>query len=53
VIKSRRVTLTGYVAGTSEMRNVCKVLVEKPKEKRQLGGVDVDVRIILEWILKK
>jgi hypothetical protein len=35
------------------MRNAYKVLVGKPERKRQLGGLGVYGRIILEWILGK
>jgi hypothetical protein len=36
-----------------EMKNAYKILVEKPKGKRQLGKPRLYVRIILEWILEK
>jgi hypothetical protein len=34
------------------MRNAFKIVVGTPKERDQLGKVDVDVRIILKWILR-
>jgi len=36
-----------------EMRNMYSILVGKPKGKRPLGGVGVDAKILLEWILGK
>ena len=38
VIKSRRMRLAGHVALMGERRGVYRVLVEKPQEKRPLGG---------------
>jgi hypothetical protein len=38
VIKSRRMRWTGYVARVGDGKSVYRVLVGKPKEKRQLGG---------------
>jgi hypothetical protein len=35
------------------MRNAYKILVEKPRGKRQLGRCDIDGRKILKWILRK
>jgi hypothetical protein len=32
------------------MRNIYRILVDKPEGKRPLEGLDVDGRIILEWI---
>jgi hypothetical protein len=37
MIKSGRTKLVGHVACNGEMRNVCRVLVAKPKKKRTLG----------------
>jgi hypothetical protein len=36
-----------------ERRGLCRVLVAKPEEKRQLGDPGVDGRIILRWIFRK
>jgi hypothetical protein len=61
-IKSRRMRWAGHVAHMGEGRNVCRVLVGKPKGERQLGkpshrwedGVKMDLREIgwagVEWI---
>jgi hypothetical protein len=53
VIKSRRMKWTGHVARTREMRNVVNILVATPEVKNKLEELDVDERIILEWILEK
>jgi hypothetical protein len=37
VIKSRRMRFTEHVARNGERRAVCRVLMEKPEVKRQLG----------------
>ena len=37
VIKSRRMRRAGQVARIGENRGACRVLVEKPEGKRQLG----------------
>jgi hypothetical protein len=37
VIKLRRVRWTGDVVSMGEMRNLYRVLVQKPEEKRPLG----------------
>jgi hypothetical protein len=37
MIKSGRTRLVGHVACNGDMRNVCRVLVAKPKKKRTLG----------------
>jgi hypothetical protein len=37
IIKLRRLRWTGHVAGMGEKRNVYRLLVEKPEEKRPLG----------------
>jgi hypothetical protein len=36
-----------------EMRNVYKILVGKFEEKRPLGRLDIDGKIILKWIFGK
>jgi hypothetical protein len=63
VIKSRRMRRAGHVARMGEMRNVCKILVGKPKGKRPLEKprrrCDDNIRMDLrekgwegvEWIL--
>jgi len=53
VIKSRRVSWIEYVVCVGEMRNVYKILVGKPEGKRPLRDLDIDGRIILEWISEK
>jgi hypothetical protein len=52
VVKSRRMRWAGHVARMGEERGVHRVLVGKPEEKRPLDP-DVDVRIILRWMLRK
>jgi hypothetical protein len=37
IIKSRRMRWAGHVAGTGEKRNVYRLLVGKPEQKRPLG----------------
>jgi hypothetical protein len=62
-IKSSRMRWAGHVARMGEGRNVCRVLVGKPKGKRPLGrprrrwenGIKMDLREIgwgggVEWI---
>jgi len=53
VIKSRRVSWIEYVVCVGEMRNLYKILVGKPEGKRALRDLDIDGRIILEWISEK
>ena len=53
VIKSRRMRWVGRVARMEEGRGVHKILVGKFEGKRNWGDQDVDVRIILRWILRK
>ena len=36
-----------------ERRGVYRVLVGKPEGKRRLGDLDIDGRIILQWIFMK
>jgi len=43
----------GHVARMGEMRNAYSNLVRKPEWNRSLGGLGVDGKIILEWILGK
>jgi hypothetical protein len=37
VIKIRRMRFMGHVARMGEMRNACRIFVEKPEGKRTLG----------------
>ena len=41
------------VAHMGEKRNAYRILVRKTKKKKPLGRLDVDGRIILNWILKE
>jgi hypothetical protein len=50
VMKSGRMRWEGNVALIVETKNVYSVLVGKPAWKRPFGRLDVDRRIILEWI---
>jgi hypothetical protein len=45
--------MSGHVAYTGEMRNICTVLIGKTEGNRPLGDLDVARRIILKWILEK
>jgi hypothetical protein len=36
-----------------EEHNTYRILMGKPEEKRPLGGLHIDGRIILKWILEK
>ena len=53
VIKWRRMRWAGNVARMGEERGVYRVLVGKPKGKRPLGDLGVDVWIILGWISRR
>ena len=53
VIESRRLRWADHVARMEECRSVLKILTGKPTGKRPLGGLGIDGRTILEWILKK
>ena len=53
VIKSRRMRWAGHAARMRERRGVYRVLVGKPEGKRRLGDLDIDGRIILQWIFMK
>jgi hypothetical protein len=53
VMKSRIKKWAGRVARMEKKRNVNSILVGRPEEKRRLGRLDVDGKIILEWILGK
>jgi hypothetical protein len=50
--KSRRMGLVGHVACMREKTNADRVLVGKPKGKRQLENLGTDM-ILLNLILKK
>jgi hypothetical protein len=43
----------GHVACIGVMRNAYQILVEKSERKRQLGDLDVDGRVMLNYIIKK
>jgi hypothetical protein len=53
VIKLRRMRWAGHVARIGELRYVYKILVEKHEGKSHSEDLGIDVRIILEWILRK
>jgi hypothetical protein len=53
MIKSRMMRWAGRVSQMQEKRNKCRVLMGKPKGKRQLGRTEVDGRKISKWILEK
>jgi hypothetical protein len=62
MIKLRRMGLSGHVAGMSQKRNACRLLVGKPEGKRPLGrpgcnwldNIDIYLREIkwddMNWI---
>jgi hypothetical protein len=43
----------GYVARIGKLRNGYKILVGRPEANRPIKDLDVDGKIILEWILGK
>jgi hypothetical protein len=51
VIKLRRMRLAGHVACIGEMRYAYKILTENLKGRDHAEDVDLNVNIILEWIL--
>ena len=53
VIKYRRLKWAGHVARMEKGRSAFKIVPGKPTGKRPWGGLGVDGRTILEWILKK
>ena len=53
VIKSRRLRWAGHVARMEEGRSNLKILTGKSIEKDLWGGLGVDGRTILDWILKQ
>jgi hypothetical protein len=50
--KSTRMRWAGHVGRMEKMRNPCKILVGRCEEKRGLGWLDVNVRIILKCMLR-
>ena len=53
VIKSRRIRWAVHVVRMEEGRCAFKILTGAPTGKRPFGSLGVDIRTILEWILKK
>jgi hypothetical protein len=53
VIKSRRMRWAVHVARIGEMINAYKVLVGNLKVRDHWEDLDVDGRMILEWIFEK
>jgi hypothetical protein len=53
LIKSRRIIWTGHVELMVEMIKAYKILVGIPDGRDHSEDLDVDVRIILEWIFGK
>jgi hypothetical protein len=53
MIKSRRMRCARHIARMGEMRKFIKMLVGKPKGKKQLGRHRPDWRVILKWIFVK
>ena len=52
-IKYRILRWSGHVTRMKEGRSTFKILTGEAKGKRLLGGLSVDGRTILEWVLKK
>jgi len=48
VIESRRLSWTGYVASTGEMRNAYKIFIEKMKGRDNSEDLAVNWKVILE-----
>jgi hypothetical protein len=42
-----------HVAHIGEMKNPCNILVRKREERRHLGDLDADGRIIFKFVLVK
>jgi hypothetical protein len=42
-----------FIAGMTEKKNTCRILLGKPERKSPLGRPRCDGRIILKWILEK
>jgi len=53
VIKSKSIRCAGNVARMGEMRNTYFILFGKSEGKRLFGELDIDDRIILEYVLRK
>jgi hypothetical protein len=53
IIKSRRMTWVGHVAGIGEKRNAYRILVGKPEGKRPLARPRCRWWTILKWILER
>jgi hypothetical protein len=53
MIKSRRMRWAGHAARMGERRNAYRILVGKPEGKSYYEDLDVGVRMILKWILKR
>jgi hypothetical protein len=53
VIKSRRMRWAGHVACMGEKGSADRILLGRPEERRPLGRLGIDERIILKWILKR
>jgi hypothetical protein len=49
-MKEWRKRWPGHVARMGMMRNVYKILLEKPEAKRALEDPDVEGKTILKWI---
>jgi hypothetical protein len=53
MIKLRRMRWAGHIAHIGEMRNAYNILVGKSEGNNHSEDLDVDGKIILEWILGK
>jgi hypothetical protein len=53
VIKSKRMRWTGHVVRMGEMRMRTKFLTENLKVRDHSEDLDIDGKIILQWILGK
>lgn len=52
-IKPQRMRWEGHVTHMGGIRNGCKIVVWKPEGQKHIEDLDVNVGVILRWILKR
>jgi hypothetical protein len=52
-IKPQRIRWEGHATHMGEIRNGCKIVVRKPEGQKYVGDPDVNMGLILRWILNK